>query len=120
MRDLDRNDNSEAHELKISTAAAVAGLGLAIAVGGAPAQTYPVKPVRIVVPTSRGRNGFVARREGRLGDRLGSSSSLTIDRARRRRHHDRGESGPTVIRCCSAKPASSRCSHVEKTPTTRA
>jgi tripartite-type tricarboxylate transporter receptor subunit TctC len=58
---------------KISTAAAIAGLGLAIAVGSAPAQTYPVKPVRIVVPTSPGGgNDFVARAAGQgLSDRLG-------------------------------------------------
>ena len=58
---------------KISTAAAIAGLGLAIAGGSAPAQTYPVKPVRIVVPTSPGGgNDFVARTAGQgLSDRLG-------------------------------------------------
>jgi len=41
--------------------------------GGVKAQSYPVKPVRIVVPTSPGGgNDFVARHVGqRLGDRLG-------------------------------------------------
>jgi tripartite-type tricarboxylate transporter receptor subunit TctC len=51
-------------------------LGLAVAAGAAgaaAAQTYPAKPVRIVVPTSPGGgNDFVARAAGqRLGDRLG-------------------------------------------------
>jgi tripartite-type tricarboxylate transporter receptor subunit TctC len=41
--------------------------------GAVEAQTYPVKPVRIIVPTSPGGgNDFVARHVGqRLGDRLG-------------------------------------------------
>ena len=50
-----------------------AALGLALAAGSAAAQTYPAKPVRIVVPTSPGGgNDFIARNIGqRLGDRLG-------------------------------------------------
>jgi tripartite-type tricarboxylate transporter receptor subunit TctC len=50
----------------------VAVLGLALS-GGAMAQPYPAKPVRIIVPTSPGGgNDFVARTVGqRLGDRLG-------------------------------------------------
>lgn len=56
-----------------STAACVAGLGLAVSVGDALAQSYPAKSVRIIVPTSPGGgNDFVARHVGqRLGDRLG-------------------------------------------------
>jgi tripartite-type tricarboxylate transporter receptor subunit TctC len=56
-----------------STAACVAGLGLAVSVGSALAQSYPAKSVRIIVPTSPGGgNDFVARHVGqRLGDRLG-------------------------------------------------
>lgn len=56
-----------------STAACVAGLGLAVSVGSALAQSYPAKAVRIIVPTSPGGgNDFVARHVGqRLGDRLG-------------------------------------------------
>jgi tripartite-type tricarboxylate transporter receptor subunit TctC len=48
-------------------------LGAMVAAGGAMAQSYPAKPVRIVVPTSPGGgNDFVARAAGqRLGDRLG-------------------------------------------------
>lgn len=47
-------------------------LGVAVA-GTAAAQSYPTRPVRIVVPTSPGGgNDFVARAAGqRLGDRLG-------------------------------------------------
>ncbi|MBI3041673.1 MAG: tripartite tricarboxylate transporter substrate binding protein [Betaproteobacteria bacterium] len=53
-------------------AAGAVVLGLAVA-GGAQAQAYPAKPVRIVVPTSPGGgNDFVARTAGqRLSDRLG-------------------------------------------------
>jgi len=48
-------------------------LSLALCAGGAWAQSYPVKPVRIVVPTSPGGgNDFVARHVGqKLGERLG-------------------------------------------------
>jgi tripartite-type tricarboxylate transporter receptor subunit TctC len=48
-------------------------LGCALIGAGAQAQTYPVKPVRIVVPTSPGGgNDFMARAAGqRLGERLG-------------------------------------------------
>jgi tripartite-type tricarboxylate transporter receptor subunit TctC len=48
-------------------------LGCAIAAGAAMAQSYPARPVRIIVPTSPGGgNDFVARAAGqRLGDRLG-------------------------------------------------
>jgi tripartite-type tricarboxylate transporter receptor subunit TctC len=50
-----------------------AALGLLVAAGGAVAQSYPVKPVRLVVPTSPGGgNDFIARHVGqRLGERLG-------------------------------------------------
>jgi len=53
--------------------APVAVLGLIVAAGGAMAQSYPVKPVRIIVPTSPGGgNDFVARHVGqKLGERLG-------------------------------------------------
>jgi tripartite-type tricarboxylate transporter receptor subunit TctC len=55
------------------SAVGIASLGLALAAGGAYAQSYPVKPVRIVVPTSPGGgNDFVARHVGqKLGERLG-------------------------------------------------
>jgi tripartite-type tricarboxylate transporter receptor subunit TctC len=48
-------------------------LGFAVAVGSAAAQSYPAKPVRIIVPTSPGGgNDFVARLVGqKLSDRLG-------------------------------------------------
>jgi tripartite-type tricarboxylate transporter receptor subunit TctC len=48
-------------------------LGFVIAVGSAAAQSYPAKPVRIIVPTSPGGgNDFVARHVGqKLGERLG-------------------------------------------------
>jgi len=48
-------------------------LALALVAGGATAQSYPVKPVRIIVSTSPGGgNDFVARLAGqKLGDRLG-------------------------------------------------
>jgi tripartite-type tricarboxylate transporter receptor subunit TctC len=56
-----------------SRAFCAAWVGLALAAGGASAQSYPVKPVRIVVPTSPGGgNDFVARHVGqKLGERLG-------------------------------------------------
>ena len=58
---------------KFSRIATVTGFTLTVAVGSTLAQTYPVKAVRIVVPTSPGGgNDFVARHVGqRLGDRLG-------------------------------------------------
>ncbi|MGH8661893.1 MAG: Bug family tripartite tricarboxylate transporter substrate binding protein [Burkholderiales bacterium] len=48
-------------------------LGLMVPAQGLKAQSYPVKPVRIIVPTSPGGgNDFVARHVGqRLGERLG-------------------------------------------------
>jgi tripartite-type tricarboxylate transporter receptor subunit TctC len=48
-------------------------LGLIVTAGSALAQTYPTRPVRIVVPTSPGGgNDFIARHVGqRLGERLG-------------------------------------------------
>ena len=54
-------------------AAPVAMLGFVVAVGSAAAQSYPAKPVRIIVPTSPGGgNDFVARHVGqKLGERLG-------------------------------------------------
>jgi tripartite-type tricarboxylate transporter receptor subunit TctC len=47
--------------------------GFALMIGGAAAQSYPVKPVRIIVSTSPGGgNDFVARLAGqKLGERLG-------------------------------------------------
>ena len=53
--------------------ASLAMLALALVAGGATAQSYPVKPVRIIVSTSPGGgNDFVARLAGqKLGDRLG-------------------------------------------------
>jgi len=53
--------------------ASFAILALALVAGGATAQSYPVKPVRIIVSTSPGGgNDFVARLAGqKLGDRLG-------------------------------------------------
>ncbi len=55
------------------TTACFTALGLALTVGSAMAQTYPAKPVRIIVPTSPGGgNDFVARHVGqKLGERLG-------------------------------------------------
>jgi len=54
-------------------AAPVAVLGFVVAVGSAAAQSYPAKPVRIIVPTSPGGgNDFMARTAGlKLGERLG-------------------------------------------------
>ena len=51
----------------------VCPLSLCFIIAGAQAQTYPAKPVRIVVPTSPGGgNDFVARLAGqKLGERLG-------------------------------------------------
>jgi len=48
-------------------------LGFLLAAGSAAAQSYPVRPVRIIVPTSPGGgNDFVARHVGqKLGERLG-------------------------------------------------
>jgi len=48
-------------------------LGFVVAVGSAAAQSYPAKPVRIIVPTSPGGgNDLVARHVGqKLGERLG-------------------------------------------------
>jgi len=48
-------------------------LGFVIAVGSAAAQSYPAKPVRIIVPTSPGGgNDFMARQVAqKLGERLG-------------------------------------------------
>ena len=48
-------------------------LGIALAAQGSSAQPYPVRPVRIIVPTSPGGgNDFVARHLGqKLGERLG-------------------------------------------------
>ncbi len=48
-------------------------LGFVVAVGSAAAQSYPARPVRIIVPTSPGGgNDFVARHVGqKLGERLG-------------------------------------------------
>jgi tripartite-type tricarboxylate transporter receptor subunit TctC len=58
---------------KLSTAARVAGLCVALAAGNSAAQSFPAKPVRIIVPTSPGGgNDFVARHVGlKLGERLG-------------------------------------------------
>jgi tripartite-type tricarboxylate transporter receptor subunit TctC len=57
----------------LSSAACFIVLGFAVAVGSAAAQSYPAKPVRIIVPTSPGGgNDFVARLVGqKLSDRLG-------------------------------------------------
>ncbi len=48
-------------------------LGFVVAVGSAAAQSFPARPVRIIVPTSPGGgNDFVARHLGqKLGERLG-------------------------------------------------
>ena len=53
--------------------AASLALVLMVAASGAAAQSYPARPVRIVVPTSPGGgNDFVARHVGqKLGERLG-------------------------------------------------
>ena len=58
---------------KCWTLGLAAALGLMLVAGGAAAQAYPAKPVRIVVPTSPGGgNDFIARNVGqRLADRLG-------------------------------------------------
>jgi tripartite-type tricarboxylate transporter receptor subunit TctC len=57
----------------LGTAACLTALGFALAVGSVMAQSYPSRPVRILVPTSPGGgNDFVARAAGqRLRDRLG-------------------------------------------------
>src|SRR5687768_323108 len=56
-----------------SGAAFLAALALVLIVGGAFAQPYPARPVRIVVPTAPGGgNDFMARLVGqKLGERLG-------------------------------------------------
>ena len=58
---------------KLSATACFTALGFALTGGSAMAQSYPVKPVRIVVPTSPGGgNDFMARLAGqKLGERLG-------------------------------------------------
>jgi tripartite-type tricarboxylate transporter receptor subunit TctC len=60
------------NKLPFGTVCLVA-LGFVIAVGSAAAQSYPARPVRIIVPTSPGGgNDFVARHVGqKLGERLG-------------------------------------------------
>jgi len=76
MGDVRRNNNEEDRLMRKTTCwtaiGAVTLCFMAVA-GGVEAQTYPVKPVRIIVPTSPGGgNDFVARHVGqRLGDRLG-------------------------------------------------
>jgi tripartite-type tricarboxylate transporter receptor subunit TctC len=57
----------------ISSVACFVALGGAITMGSAAAQSYPVKPVRIIVPTSPGGgNDFMARQVAqKLGERLG-------------------------------------------------
>jgi tripartite-type tricarboxylate transporter receptor subunit TctC len=54
-------------------AVSLAALGFVLVVEGTAAQSYPARPVRIVVPTSPGGgNDFVARHVGqKLGERLG-------------------------------------------------
>ena len=56
-----------------NTSAVLATLVIALAAQGSSAQSYPARPVRIIVPTSPGGgNDFVARHLGqKLGERLG-------------------------------------------------
>src|SRR5262249_47514618 len=90
---------------RVRAGAALAALAFVLAlVAAAQAQTYPSRPVRIIVPTVAGGTVDVITRLGAAGLSARLGATLLVDHRRRRGHPPGAPAAAPATRLARAKP----------------